>query len=47
MISIGVIGEHVDLQRWYSKLGFEPGETKRFPHLPFSVTYMAYAIQGG
>lgn len=46
-ISIGVIGEHVDLQRWYAKLGFKPGETKRFAHLPFSVTYMTYAIQGG
>ena len=46
-ISIGVIGEHVDLQRWYAKLGFEPGETKRFPHLPFSVIYMSYAVQGG
>jgi N-acetylglutamate synthase-like GNAT family acetyltransferase len=46
-ISIGVIGEHTDLQRWYGKLGFKVGETKRFPHLPFSVTYMSYAIQGG
>lgn len=46
-ISIGVIGEHTGLQRWYSDLGFEEGETKRFPHLPFSVTYMAYALQGG
>ena len=46
-ISIGIIGEHVDLQRWYANLGFKPGATKRFPHLPFSVTYMSYAIQGG
>jgi diamine N-acetyltransferase len=45
-ISIGVIGEHVDLQRWYAKLGFKPGETKRFPHLPFSVTYMSHAVHG-
>ncbi|MBI5580977.1 MAG: GNAT family N-acetyltransferase [Deltaproteobacteria bacterium] len=43
-ISIGVIGEHTELQRWYRKLGFKDGETKRFPHLPFSVKYMAYAL---
>jgi ribosomal protein S18 acetylase RimI-like enzyme len=46
-ISIGVIGEHITLQNWYRKLGFKDGETKRFPHLPFSVKYMAYALQGG
>ena len=46
-ISIGVIGEHTELQRWYRKLCFKDGETKRFPHLPFSVKYMAYALQGG
>ena len=43
-ISIGVIGEHGDLQRWYNKLGFVDGETKHFPHLPFSVKYMTLAI---
>ena len=43
-VSIGVIGEHADLQRWYSKLGFKTGALKRFPHLPFSVQYMAYAL---
>ena len=46
-ISIGVIGEHTGLQQWYRKLGFQDGETKRFPHLPFSVKYMSYALQGG
>ena len=45
-ISIGVIGEHTDLQRWYQRLGFVTGETKRFPHLPFSVSYMTYTVQG-
>ena len=44
-ISIGVIGEHTDLQRWYRKLGFTDAETKRFPHLPFSVKYMTYTLQ--
>ena len=43
-ISIGVIAEHGDLQRWYRKFGFADGETKRFPHLPFSVKYMSYRV---
>lgn len=43
-VSIGVIGEHVALQRWYQALGFIPGDLKRFEHLPFSVQYMTYAI---
>ncbi|MFH0782146.1 MAG: GNAT family N-acetyltransferase [Pseudomonadota bacterium] len=43
-ISIGVIGEHLDLQRWYRKLGFQDGESKHFPHLPFSVKYMFYTV---
>lgn len=43
-ISIGVIGEHAQLQRWYRKLGFKDGETKRFAHLPFSVRYMTLAV---
>lgn len=46
-ISIGVIGEHTELQRWYRKHGFKDGETKRFPHLPFSVKYMSYEMQAG
>ena len=45
-ISIGVIGEHTELQRWYRGLGFIDVETKRFPHLPFSVKYMACAVPG-
>lgn len=44
-ISIGIIGEHTVLQQWYTKQGFKAGEVKRFPHLPFSVRYMSYAIQ--
>ncbi|MDR3367829.1 GNAT family N-acetyltransferase [Rhodoferax sp.] len=43
-VSIGVIGEHTDLQRWYAKLGFITGETRRFAYLPFSVTYMRLAV---
>jgi len=44
-VSIGVIGEHLALQRWYSQLGFVTAETKRFAHLPFSVTYMHCLVQ--
>lgn len=43
-LSIGVIGEHTALLKWYGKLGFVYRETKRFPHLPFSVTYMSHAV---
>ena len=43
-VSIGVIGEHAALQDWYRRLGFADGETKCFPHLPFSVKYMACAV---
>lgn len=43
-ISIGVIGEHTALQRWYNKLGFKDGATKRFAHLPFSVKYMTLDV---
>lgn len=43
-VSIGVIGEHTALLSWYGKLGFIYRETKRFPHLPFSVAYLNYEI---
>ena len=43
-ISIGVIGEHLQLQRWYNKLGFVDGDTKRFAHLPFRVKYMTLNV---
>jgi N-acetylglutamate synthase-like GNAT family acetyltransferase len=43
-VSIGVIGEHAALQEWYRGFGFVSGETKHFPHLPFSVKYMAHAL---
>lgn len=44
-ISIGLIGEHTTLQRWYNKIGFVDGETRRFAHLPFSVRYMSYTLR--
>lgn len=43
-ISIGVIGEYGDLQRWYNKLGFVDGDTRHFAHLPFSVKYMTLSL---
>ncbi len=43
-VSIGIIGEHLELQRWYAKLGFIGGESKHFPHLPFTVKYMTYTL---
>jgi diamine N-acetyltransferase len=43
-ISIGVIGEHAELKRWYESQGFISGEIKQFPHLPFSVQYMARSL---
>jgi diamine N-acetyltransferase len=46
-IGIGVIGEHENLLRWYKKLGFKEGETKRFGHLPFSVKHLSYSVDGG
>lgn len=46
-ISIGIIGEHTELCRWYKTLGFKDGETKQFAHLPFSVKYMSYALCAG
>jgi ribosomal protein S18 acetylase RimI-like enzyme len=46
-ISIGVIEQHHELQRWYRALGFEDGESKAFPHLPFVVKYMSYSLAPG
>ena len=43
-VSIGVIGDHPHLMRWYEKIGFQPGEIKYFPHLPFSVLYMFFDV---
>jgi ribosomal protein S18 acetylase RimI-like enzyme len=43
-VSLGVIGEHLELQRWYRKLGFIDGETRTYAHLPFAVKYMSYPL---
>ena len=44
VISIGVIAQHLELQRWYRALGFKDGDSKAFPHLPFMVKYMSYSF---
>ena len=44
-VSIGIIAAHAELKRWYMAMGFVEGETKSFPHLPFAVSYLTYAVQ--
>ncbi|MCP4752702.1 MAG: GNAT family N-acetyltransferase [Proteobacteria bacterium] len=44
-ISIGVIAKQAELKQWYRNLGFVEGETKDFPHLPFSVAFMMCDLQ--
>jgi diamine N-acetyltransferase len=46
-VSIGIIGEHTELLQLYARQGFTSGETRRFPHLPFSVHYMPFAVRRG
>jgi GNAT superfamily N-acetyltransferase len=46
-ISIGIISQQTELKAWYSKIGFVEKETKEFPHLPFIVAFMTYALSGG
>ena len=41
-VGIGIIARHEALKLWYAGIGFIEGETKEFPHLPFSVTFMRY-----
>jgi GNAT superfamily N-acetyltransferase len=43
-VSIGIIAAHAVLKKWYSTLGFIEGETQKFDHLPFDVTYMRYPL---
>jgi N-acetylglutamate synthase-like GNAT family acetyltransferase len=43
-ISIGIIAKQTELKQWYQKIGFIEGETKKFSHLPFLVTFMAYEL---
>jgi GNAT superfamily N-acetyltransferase len=45
-VSIGIIAEHTELKDWYERIGFVPGEFRKFPHLPFCVAFMSYEIVG-
>jgi ribosomal protein S18 acetylase RimI-like enzyme len=40
VVSVGVIAEHTELVSWYERLGFARAGTRRFPHLPFRVSYL-------
>ncbi len=44
-VGIGIIAKQQELMRWYQRIGFEKGETKRFDHLPFEVMFMTYRIE--
>ena len=39
-VGIGIIAADTGLKNFYKALGFEEGETKTFPHLPFEVKFM-------
>ena len=41
---IGIIAEDAQLKRWYRKIGFVEGETRKFEHLPFLVMFMTYDL---
>lgn len=43
-ISIGIIAAQTDLKRWYQEIGFIEGDSKKFKHLPFLVTFMIYNL---
>lgn len=44
VVSAGVIAEHTELVAWYERLGFTQTETRRFPHLPFTVSYLEHVL---
>lgn len=46
-VGIGTIAQHGELLAWYRKIGFVEGETRKFDHLPFDVTFMTFAIVCG
>jgi N-acetylglutamate synthase-like GNAT family acetyltransferase len=43
-VGIGIIAEFTELKVWYEKLGFVPGETREFSHLPFRVQRMSCTL---
>lgn len=43
-VSIGIIADHAELRQWYTTLGFAEVQTRSFPHLPFSVSFMELGL---
>lgn len=43
-MGIGIIAADTSLKAFYEALGFEAGETKSFPHLPFEVAFMSVSL---
>lgn len=43
-VSIGIIDEQTELKEWYKHLGFIETQTRRFPHLPFTVCLMEFKL---
>jgi GNAT superfamily N-acetyltransferase len=43
-ISISIIAKQTELKQCYQKIGFIGGETKKFSHLPFWVTFMTHEL---
>jgi len=39
-VGIGIIAADTGLRDFYKALGFNEGETKTFPHLPFAVAFL-------
>jgi N-acetylglutamate synthase-like GNAT family acetyltransferase len=44
VVSVGVIAEHTELVSWYERLGFTQAGTRRFLHLPFTVSYLEHLL---
>jgi len=44
-VSIGIINEQTELKEWYRRIGFVDKQTKRFPHLPFTVCLMEFELE--
>ena len=45
VVSVGVIAEHKELVSWYQRLGFTQAGTRRFPHLPFTVSHLEHRFR--
>ena len=44
-VGITIIADQGELKAWYQKIGFIEGETKRFEHLPFRVSFMTRNVR--